>query len=198
MTEQNKTAIEIIYEMHGMLKHQQAQIDLLTKTISLNSDKINKLLVIEPIKPSSEGVIRTNPDSVKLDVPSPSVSTPVPESPKQVTARVGNKEVPVYEVPKPESTMKAPTPEPPKKEAIKNVRVFGHIINDNGKGIPGILVTIRNAINEVIKTTKTNTAGMWNSFLPPGKYAVEFELAGMQPEYKTFDVFRGQKELEIL
>jgi hypothetical protein len=59
-------------------------------------------------------------------------------------------------------------------------------------------VTIVNANNVVVKQTKTNRAGIWMSYLPPGHYSAEFIKEGMQPSFKIFQVLEGQTETEVV
>jgi len=55
---------------------------------------------------------------------------------------------------------------------VKNIRVVGKIKNDEGKGISGVKIMFYDERNNVCKKTKTNKAGQYFSFLPPGKYTV--------------------------
>lgn len=97
------------------------------------------------------------------------------------------------------------SPKPKKKEKPKakvpkqrkNIRVFGHFDDDNGKPLSGVIVRIMDANNKVVKQTKSNRAGLWMSFLPPGKYIAEFEMAGMHPEARQFQLLDGHKEVEV-
>lgn len=79
----------------------------------------------------------------------------------------------------------------------QNSRVFGKLQDYEGKNIPDVDVTVMDANNKVIKRTKSNRSGEWNSFLPPGKYSVEFSKNGMQSDFRTFDVRAGQREVEV-
>ena len=67
--------------------------------------------------------------------------------------------------------------EPPAINISPNIKVMGKIRHD-GKGLPEVGVTIHDSKDHVVKRTKTNRAGHWMAFLPPGKYAAECVLAG--------------------
>ena len=67
--------------------------------------------------------------------------------------------------------------EPPAIVTSPNIKVMGKIRHD-GKGLPEVGVTIHDSKNHVVKKTKTNRAGHWMAFLPPGKYAAECVLEG--------------------
>lgn len=79
----------------------------------------------------------------------------------------------------------------------KNIKAFGHLQDELGKNLPGIEVIIKDTHNNVVKSTKTNKGGVWMSFLPPGRYSVEFSAPGMRSDFRTFDLIAGQKEVEI-
>jgi hypothetical protein len=62
------------------------------------------------------------------------------------------------------------------KVATNNAKVMGKIKNQEGKAIIGAQVTIVKENGEVVKQTKTNRAGDWMCFLPPGIYKARYFL----------------------
>lgn len=102
-------------------------------------------------------------------------------------------------LPKPVAPKPAPKPLATNtfKAPVKNIKAYGHLQDDLGKNLGGVDVQITDAKNRVIKKTKTNRAGTWMSFLPPGRYSVEFNMSGMMSDFRKFDLVAGQKEVEV-
>jgi hypothetical protein len=90
-----------------------------------------------------------------------------------------------------------PAKTPPPIKSTKNVRVFGHLEDNDGKKLGGVEVHIKDSKDRLIKTTKSNRAGMYMAFLPPGQYTAEFNMPGMQAAFRVFKLLPGQKEVEI-
>jgi hypothetical protein len=77
-----------------------------------------------------------------------------------------------------------------------NIKVMGKIKHD-GKGLPEVGVTIFDSKNHAVKRTKTNRAGHWMAFLPPGKYAAECVLEGKVNGNVVFTVSPGDKAVNV-
>ena len=60
------------------------------------------------------------------------------------------------------------------KATTKTIKVLGKIKNREGKFLIGVNVNIIKENGEVVKETKTNKAGDWISWLPPGKYKARY------------------------
>lgn len=163
-----ESALDVIFEMREMLALQQKEIRMLQASLNSIGAKVNKT-----IYPDFQG-----PQGKPAG------------QPKQKDNSHLYQEAPA---PKPKKEKKKP--KVPKQR--KNVRVFGHFDDEVGKPLSGVVVRIMDANNNVVKQTKSNRAGLWMSFLPPGKYIAEFVMAGMQPEARQFQLFDGQKEVEI-
>lgn len=164
MKETDKTAIELIYEMHNMLNKIDQRLALLENQVLLLNDKANGKLfsAVQPDLPKGR-----DPEVVL-----PKKTTISPERLKQANEKTANRQ--------------------------KNIRVFGKFSDQRNKPISEIDVTILDANNHVIKTTRTNRAGEWNSFLPPGQYSVEFIKENMAPQFRAFELMQGQTEVEVM
>lgn len=100
-------------------------------------------------------------------------------------------------------SMEPSDPEPkvkvePVKKPAKNIRVVGKIKNDDGKGIGGVNIIIWDARNNKVKSTKTNTAGSWFSFLPSGSYTAQYQ--NNEPKINSninFEIKTDDKEVRI-
>jgi len=161
---ENKSAIEMIYEIHETLKNLEHRFELMEKNINLLHDKTNGRLM--------EAIGNTLPHGQ---------SVPAKKVPAPIAAEAA-------------STQEYPTSQDAPRQ---NARVSGKFLDPRAKPIAGIEVTIVNANNDVVKQTKTNRAGAWLSYLPPGHYSAEFIKEGMQPTFRIFQILEGQSEIEI-
>ena len=84
--------------------------------------------------------------------------------------------------------------EPKPKNTTK---VIGKIKGKDGKYLSGVAVKVFNGSGEIIKETKTNRAGEWMSFLPPGRYGAEYILENIIHANVTFNVVDGQTVLRV-
>ena len=78
-----------------------------------------------------------------------------------------------------------------------NTKVIGKLKGKDGKYISGVFVKVFNGAGDIIKETKTNRAGEWMSFLPPGRYGAEYFLENIIHANVTFNVLEGQKVLRV-
>jgi len=164
----DKTAIELIYEMHEMLQKMDTRLAMLELNVNLINDKANGKLF----------------ETVNKEMPKGKQVVPK----KKVPGTIGPDRLdPTFQ------SFEEPLPERP-----QSIRVFGSFLDIRRKPIGGIEVTVLNSNNTVVKQTRTNRAGQFVSFLPPGKYSMEFIKEGMAPQFKTFEVREGQQELEVL
>lgn len=60
------------------------------------------------------------------------------------------------------------------KATTNNTKVMGKIKNREGKALIGVKVTVLKENGEIAKQTKTNRAGDWMCFLPPGMYKARY------------------------
>lgn len=104
-----------------------------------------------------------------------SMSTPTVE--KKVSPKIGDP--PVKEI-------------PPSK-----TKVIGTIKNKEGRMVYGVSIKIYDENNKLVKSTKTNKAGSWMSFLPSGKYKAEYYLEGKINENMDFKIEEGQTLLRM-
>lgn len=62
------------------------------------------------------------------------------------------------------------------KATTNTIKVMGKIKNKEGRALIGVQVTVVRENGETIKQTKTNRAGDWMCFLPPGIYKARYFL----------------------
>jgi hypothetical protein len=171
MTEQEKkTGMDLLREVHETIATFDRRLQNVEHLLKETLDAMNR----QPA-PAKEGL----PPGLKLnDKPvMTSGGAPAPESKKG---------------PSIEGTTAAPMIQLP-----SNTRVIGRIRGDDGRGLPGVNVTIYDAKNHTVKQTRTNRAGDWMASLPPGKYAAECVLEGKVNGNVVFNVKPGDRTMNV-
>jgi len=84
-----------------------------------------------------------------------------------------------------------------KQSSVTASKVMGKIKNQEGKAVSGVKVKIFNEHSHIIKETKTNRAGDWMCFLPPGKYGAEYFLKDMINANVNFIVTSEQRLIRV-
>jgi hypothetical protein len=183
MTEESKSAIDIIYEMHDMISKMQNKINALEKNNMLLTDLLAKQAMgNHDVIRGKESLISSQPK-----VEATLVSTPAIEntSASNTTAPLTTSSVPII--------VQAGADN--KEQSIK---IFGTLKDKEGKILHSIPVAIVDAkTNTAVKTTKTNRAGEFMSFLPAGKYIAVATFDNNQQKFKSFDINKGMKDVEV-
>jgi hypothetical protein len=83
--------------------------------------------------------------------------------------------------------------------SVKNTttRVMGKIKDTNGRFISGVNVKVSDKNGQVVKETRTNRAGDWMCFLPPGQYDAEYYLKNIVHNNVRFNVEEGQTVFRV-
>lgn len=157
--------IENLYERTAMLNRRLDNIEHLLKEVL---DRLNRASVKESSSVAQTGKLRFNNHPADL-------ATPESGQPK---------------TPSIQGTVSHPQLRP-----ASNARIIGRIKDGSGKGLPEVAVTIHDSKNHVVKKTRTNRAGDWMAFLPPGKYAAECVLEGKVNGNVVFTV--GQRDRTV-
>jgi len=79
----------------------------------------------------------------------------------------------------------------------KTIKVIGNIKNEENKILIGVKVTIENDNKEIVKETKTNRAGEWMCFLPPGQYVAHYFLNKLIDTRVSFTLKPEHKILRV-
>ena len=167
---EEESAIDVIFELRDLVKSQAERITLLEKNIAVMNSKLNGQI----FKKMAE-------------------NAHIAPKAKDITTGIEVKKEKKKPTP---ASSPAPSPALPIK-STKNIRVFGHLEDDDGKKLSGVEVHIKDSKDRLIKTTKSNRAGMYIAFLPPGQYTAEFNMPGMQSAFRAFKLLPGQKDVEV-
>jgi hypothetical protein len=76
-------------------------------------------------------------------------------------------------------------------------KVMGKIKNSDGRAVSGVNVKVFDENNSMVKGTKTNRAGDWMCFLPPGRYSASYFLKDMINANVNFNVVPGQTLIRV-
>lgn len=83
------------------------------------------------------------------------------------------------------------------KATTNNTKVMGKIKNREGKALIGVQVTVLKENGEIVKQTKTNRAGDWMCFLPPGIYKARYFLDKMINTNVAFSINPEQTLIRV-
>jgi len=84
-----------------------------------------------------------------------------------------------------------------KKLVLGNISVFGHIIDGDKNPMVGVLVTLYDSNNKLVKDLSSNKDGYWSSRLPPGKYSVKYEIEGYKDIKRSVELKKEMKNYEV-
>lgn len=173
---EEKSAIDLIYEMHEMLIKMQDKISVLEKSNTLLIDLLAKQAA------THDGSIKGR--EVKIETP-PSVA-PIVIEPQPIIPPA-----PIITTP---PTIVQAGPE----NKSQSTKISGVLKDSEGKVLHGLSIAIVDAkTNTVVKNTKTNRAGEFISFLPLGKYIAVATFENNQQKFKAFDVPPGSRDIEV-
>jgi len=166
-----KSGIQMIEEMLGKLSVLDRRMEVLEQTMK-------ELLAARNAQPQPVQVQQKKslPEGLRLN------SKPASEASSQSTPRMAAADE------KPEFQ--------PIVKAASNARAIGRV-QQGGKAVPGVSVTLFDSRNHPVKETKTNRAGDWMAFLPPGRYAAACMLEGKINENVMFEVKPGDKIVRV-
>jgi TonB family protein len=69
---------------------------------------------------------------------------------------------------------------------VRSSSIAGQVLDETGATVPGVLVTVENAADEVVGTARTNVSGRFTvGDLPPGAYTLAAEMIGFKRTVRT-------------
>ena len=115
---------------------------------------------------------------------------------KEILNRLNQNKSIVKETTQERPTITSTVPAPTEEQLPATTKVLGKLKNKEDKMLAGVLVKIFNA-GKMIKETKTNRAGEWMCFLPPGHYKAEYLLENVINANVSFSVSPEQQLLRV-
>lgn len=161
--------LKMEHKLDALEKHNVLLIDMIVKQSTINSASIKGKEVTLPGPTLSK-----MPENVVpvVEIKPPAISTVLSNSPIITPAGPNNKP--------------------------QSIKAFGVLKDASGKVLHGIPIAIVDAkTNTAVKTTKTNRAGEFISFLPVGKYIAVATFENNQQRFKPFDIIHGMKDMEV-
>lgn len=171
MTDKTQSAIDLIYDIDDRLKKLEKMVQSMHSL--LLADRVRSDLNIEQPEPTEE------------------VET-APVGPPTIQMSTSND----FDFTQSKVEQKAEEPKS-KPDKNKETIVSGTVKDKNGSSVISSPVLIFDSSGNEFKKTKTNRAGKWTAWLPPGNYSVQFNATG-KLEMKGFIVLPNQDTLEVL
>lgn len=187
-SEQNESAIDIIYKTHELLKKMEQQVsDLSLKNEELSKkidvlDYSNKLLNNRFTKLQnslSDSLASTS--SVKSSEKEVLKKSP----PSNLMAKA------VYD----NETSKAPRKVD--KIILGNIKVYSFILNQRKEPVAGVEIDVYNESGELVKVRDTDELGYVEFKLPPGNYKAQVRQKGFSPLNIDFSLTESMTEFNL-
>ena len=180
MTEEEKSALDIIYQLPLILKKLESKIDVIDNNVKILNNKIIKL---SQEKKEIKLQQPENPN-LKKETEERIVYQPRAEAPDSI-------QIPAQQ--KLESSKK----QEPAKLILGNKKVYGYIKTTSMKPVIGATVRIFDSTNSLIREVTSDKDGYWESRLPSGKFSSEILIGGIKPINRAFELLTDIKEFEL-
>jgi hypothetical protein len=180
MTEEDKSALDIIYSLPAILKKLESKIDVIDNNVKLLNNKIKGLKTSTQEAPQKE----TNQENA--GVSKKEVLMPRAEAPDKMPITHDRKSV---------QENRAESTQP--KFLIGSKKVFGYIKSTSMKPVSGARIKIFDNINDLVKDLTSDKDGFWECRLPAGKFNCEIIVGNFKALNRNFELKEETKELEI-
>jgi hypothetical protein len=196
MTEDEKSALDIIYSLPALLKKLESKIDVIDNNVKILNNKVLKLSSGQgqniadrssSVQEQAQKSLTLNQEQQGKD-PEKKLLMPRAESPDELPK--------VYR--KDGQLEKKETAEPQiKKIVLGNIKLFGYIKTTSMKPVTNATIRIFDKDNDLIKNISTDKDGYWECRLPAGQYNSEILISGIKPINRQFTLLNGMKEFEL-
>lgn len=181
MTDEERSALDIIYSLPSILKKLESKIDVIDNNVKILNNKLIKLSQEKEKRALEEPtLIQEEPLTKEEKAP----IRPRAESPDSLPKVTNIRQEPQK---KQEST----------KLVLGNKKVYGFIKTTSLKPVPGATVKIFEETNSLIREIISNKDGYWECRLPAGKFSAEVLIGGIKPINRSFDLTDDIKEFEL-
>jgi hypothetical protein len=179
MTDEEKSALDIIYLLPSILKKLESKIDVIDNNVKILNNKIIKLSQEKKDSRPQQDHIQTPIKTVEEKI----IYQPRAEAPDTVPTSVQAKQ---------EVKTQQPT-----KFILGNKKVYGHIKTTSMKPVVGATIKIFDSTNSLVRETNSDKDGYWESRLPSGKFSSEILIGGLKPINRSFELLNDTKEFEL-
>lgn len=181
MTEEDKSALDIIYSLPAILKKLESKIDVIDNNVKLLNNKIKNLKTNTQDVPQKETLNQENTGVAKKEIIMPRAEAPdkmpITHDRKSVQENIAESIQPKF--------------------LIGSKKVFGYIKSTSMKPVFGARIKIFDNINDLVKDLTSDKDGFWECRLPAGKFNCEIIVGNFKALNRTFELKEETKELEI-
>jgi len=189
-SDQNETAIDLIYKTYELLKKMEQQVS----ELSLRHDELSKKI---DVLDYSNKLLNNRFTKLQNSL-SDSIADPGAKSVKNNEKETAKKTPPasfmakaVYDTENSKPSRKVD------KIILGNIKVFSYILNQKKEPVSGVEIDIYNESNELVKVRDTDEMGYVEFKLPPGNYKAEVRQKGFSPLNIEFSLTEGMKEFNL-
>lgn len=195
MTEDEKSALDIIYSLPAILKKLESKIDVIDNNVKILN---NKVLKLSSNQQANQNVADKGQESARSDSKVAQEQQSKSLEQKFLMPRAESPD----EMPKVYKKDGQPdVREPPdvqiKKIVLGNIKLFGYIKTTSMKPVTNATIRVFDKDNDLIKNMSTDKDGYWECRLPAGQYNSEILISGIKPINRQFALLNGMKEFEL-
>lgn len=195
MTEDEKSALDIIYSLPAILKKLESKIDVIDNNVKILNNKVLKLSSNQQAGPA---LIDRSHESAKGDAKVVQEQQAKGLEQKFVMPRAESPdEMPKVYKKDGQPDVKESTDIQIKKIVLGNIKLFGYIKTTSMKPVTNATVRVFDKDNDLIKNMSTDKDGYWECRLPAGQYNSEILITGIKPINRQFTLLNGMKEFEL-
>lgn len=195
MTEDEKSALDIIYSLPAILKKLESKIDVIDNNVKILNNKVLKLSSNQYAGPA---LIDRSHESAKGDAKVVQEQQAKGLEQKFVMPRAESPdEMPKVYKKDGQPDVKESTDIQIKKIVLGNIKLFGYIKTTSMKPVTNATVRVFDKDNDLIKNMSTDKDGYWECRLPAGQYNSEILITGIKPINRQFTLLNGMKEFEL-
>lgn len=180
MSEEEKSALDIIYSLPSILKKLESKIDVIDNNVKILN---NKFLKLSQEKKEHQKI------SVKEEI----------SKPEEILQPILPRAVAPDKMPEVNAiAQRAATPNSEStKLLLGNKKVFGYIKTTSMKPVSGATVKIFDSKNSLVREINSDKDGYWEARLPSGKFSCEILIGSIKPINRSFELTNDIKEFEL-
>lgn len=195
MTEDEKSALDIIYSLPAILKKLESKIDVIDNNVKILNNKVLKLASSQHSSPT---LIDKGHESARGDAKVTQEQQPKGLEQKFIMPRAESPdEMPKVYKKDGQPDVRESADIQIKKIVLGNIKLFGYIKTTSMKPVTNATVRVFDKDNDLIKNMSTDKDGYWECRLPVGQYNSEILITGIKPINRQFTLLNGMKEFEL-
>jgi hypothetical protein len=195
MTEDEKSALDIIYSLPAILKKLESKIDVIDNNVKILN---NKVLKLSSNQQANQNVADKGQESARSDSKVAQEQQSKSLEQKFLMPRAESPdEMPKVYKKDGQPDVREPSDVQIKKIVLGNIKLFGYIKTTSMKPVTNATIRVFDKDNDLIKNMSTDKDGYWECRLPAGQYNSEILISGIKPINRQFALLNGMKEFEL-